>query len=82
MSKKINKDNGDLVLGQVDDYIIQKDIKNKLENLMKTVNPENHYNWEHNLRNDEKENIMGPTSRPNSIRNWCRRTFWCFCINF
>ena len=26
--------------------------------------------------------IMGPTIRPNSIRNWCRRTFWCFCINF
>ena len=59
MSKKINKDNGDLVLGQLDDYRIQKDIKNKLENLMKTVNPENHYNWEHNLRNDEKENIEG-----------------------
>ena len=26
-------------------------------------------------------NIMGPTIRPNSISYWCRRTFWCFCIN-
>jgi hypothetical protein len=30
----------------------------------------------------KKVGIMGPTIRPNSIRNWCRRTFWCFCINF
>ena len=57
MSKKIKKNKGDLMLGQLDDYRIQKDLKNKLENLMKTVCPENHYNWELNLRNGEKENI-------------------------
>ena len=28
------------------------------------------------------DNIMGPTITPNSISYWCRRTFWCFCINF
>ena len=27
------------------------------------------------------KNIMGPAIRPNSISYWCRRTFWCFCIN-
>ena len=36
------------------------------------------YKWE-DIKN--YINIMGPTIRPNSISYWCRRTFWCFCIN-
>jgi hypothetical protein len=44
------------MLGQTDDYRILKDIKSKLNNLMKNVCPENHYKWENELRKEKSDN--------------------------
>ena len=56
LSKNVQKEEGDLILGQIDDYRIFKDIKFKLNNLMKNVCPENHYKWENELRKEKSDN--------------------------
>ena len=55
LSKNLQKEKGDLMLGQTDDYRILKDIKSKLNNLMKNVCPENHYKWENELRKEKND---------------------------
>ena len=56
LSKNVQKEEGDLILGQIDDYRIFKDIKFKLNNIMKNVCPENHYKWENELRKEKSDN--------------------------
>ena len=55
MSNQLQKEKGDLMLGQIDDYIIIKDLKTRLNNIMKKAYPENHYKWDLELRNSKNE---------------------------
>ena len=54
--EKLKRENGELLMGQTDDYRIINDIKTRLNKLMKKSFPENHYDWKDNLRNKKIEN--------------------------
>ena len=54
--EKLKRENGELLMGQTDDYRIINDIKIRLNKLMKKSFPENHYDWKDNLRNKKIEN--------------------------
>ena len=51
LSKKLKKQKSALLLNQTEDYRLIKDIKIKLNKLIKKVNPGQNYNWEYDLRN-------------------------------
>ena len=53
--EKLKRENGELLMGQTDDYRIINDIKTRLNKLMKKSFPENHYDWKDNLRNKKIE---------------------------
>ena len=54
--EKLKRENGELLMGQTDDYRFINDIKTRLNKLMKKSFPENHYDWKDNLRNKKIEN--------------------------
>ena len=54
LSKKLNKEKSELMLGQIEDYRVVEDIKTQINNLVKKNNPEKFYNWKLNLRSDNK----------------------------
>ena len=54
--EKLKRENGELLMGQTDDYRIINDIKTRLNKLMKKSFPENHYDWKDNLRKKKIEN--------------------------
>ena len=51
LSNKLHKEKDSLILAQVDDYRIMKDIKHKLQNLIELNRPEFNYKWKNHLRN-------------------------------
>ena len=69
ITKKLQKEKGDLMLGQTDDYRIFKDIKFKLNNLMKNVCPENHFRWENELRKEKSDNNIEYIKINNNVNN-------------
>ena len=56
LSKKLKKQKSALLLRQTEDYRLIKDIKIKLNRLIKKSNPGQNYNWEYDLRNTSKDN--------------------------
>ena len=66
MSKQLNIDKGKLMLGETDEYRIKKDIKIQLNDIMKKAYPENHFHWESELRNANKDNSTNEFSINNS----------------
>ena len=58
LSKKLKKQKSDLMLDQMEDYLLKKDIKIKINKLIKKTNPDQNYDWKLDLRNskiDDKE---------------------------
>ena len=56
LSKKLKKQKSSLMLGQLEDYRLIKDIKLKINKLVKKTTPGLNYNWEKDLRNSRNEN--------------------------
>ena len=55
LSKKLKKQKSSLMLGQIEDYRLIKDIKVKINRLIKKTNPGQNYNWQMDLRNSRNE---------------------------
>lgn len=55
LAKKINKEKDDLIIAQVDDYRIMKDIKSELQDLIEKNIPEYNYKWNKDLRNNSED---------------------------
>ena len=55
LSKKLKKQKSELLLGQIEDYRLIKDIKIKINRLIKKANPGQNYNWEMDLRKSKDE---------------------------
>lgn len=55
LSKKLKKQKSELMLGKIEDYRITKDIKIKLNRLIKKITPGLDYNWKLDLRNTKNE---------------------------
>ena len=62
LSKKLRKQKSALLLGQIEDYRIVKDIKIKLNRIIKKSTPGHNYVWERDLRNEKNED-EGDTPR-------------------
>lgn len=87
ITRKINKEKSDIMLGQIEDYRVIKDIKTQMNNLIKQNNPHKFYNWKLNLRSDSdchynrvdninKEIVRNPLSgiNKNNIEKKFKRT--------
>ena len=55
LAKKLNKEKDDLIIAQVDDYRIMKDIKSELQDLIEKNIPEYNYKWNKDLRNNSED---------------------------
>lgn len=56
LSKKLKKQKSDLMLDQMEDYRLKKDIRIKINKLIKKTNPGQNYDWKLDLRNSKNEN--------------------------
>lgn len=55
LSKKLKKQKSELMLGQIEDHRISKNIKLKLNKLIRKTTPGQNYKWEQDLRNSKNE---------------------------
>jgi len=55
LSKKLKKQKSDLMLDQMEDYRLKKDIKIKINKLIKKTNPGQNYDWKSDLRNSKNK---------------------------
>ena len=53
LSKKLKKQKSDLMLEKIEDYRLNKDIKIKINKLIKKTNPSHNYDWKLDLRNSK-----------------------------
>ena len=70
LSKKLKKQKSALILGQIEDYRLIKDIKIKINRLIKKTTPGLNYKWEMDLRNPKNDD---DEDTPRMINN--ERTF-------
>ena len=66
LSKKLKKQKSALMLGQIEDYRLIKDIKIKINRLIKKTTPGLNYRWEMDLRNSKNDN---EDDKPKMINN-------------
>ena len=96
LSKKLRKQKSALLLGQIEDYRIIKDIKIKLNRIIRKSIPGYNYNWQRDLRNEKNEDEVDTPRMVNNdynkkralsqndeiTRNPCYKTFYAFDKKF
>ena len=73
LSKKLKKQKSSLMLGHLEDYRLIKDIKLKINRLIKKTTPGLNYNWERDLRNSRNENKENTPKMINNDVNYNKK---------
>ena len=80
LSKKVKKAKNDLLVLNTDNYRIRQELRNRIDNMNKRLQPEHFYNWVNDLRTissiNTTQNILD-----DKIRNPMKKEKYCFSKN-
>jgi hypothetical protein len=80
LSKKVKKSRNDLLVLNTDNYRIRQELRNRIDNMNKRLQPEHFYNWYNDLRTISSTNTT-QNIQDDKIRNPMKKEKYCFSKN-
>jgi len=80
LSKKVKKQKNDLLVLNTDNYRIRQELRNRIDNMNKRLQPEHFYNWVNDLRTISSINST-QNIEDDKIRNPMKKEKYCFSKN-
>jgi len=80
LSKKVKKSKNDLLVLNTDNYRIRQELRNRIDNMNKRLQPEHFYNWVNDLRTISSINST-QNIQDDKIRNPMKKEKYCFSKN-